>query len=138
MSVRPARPTERLGGEPEMRDERSHSWSTEPIQDLLRAVLRLRTLPEAESFFRDLCTLGELEAMAQRWQVAQLVDQGISYQEVSRRTGASTTTVTRVAHWLRHGEGGYRLALDRLRASGRRGSRSPSRPRGGSASPPST
>jgi TrpR-related protein YerC/YecD len=46
--------------------------------------------------------------------VAKLVDQGLPYHEVSRRTGASTTTVTRVAHWLRHGEDGYRLALDRL------------------------
>ena len=66
-----------------------------------------------ESFFRDLCTLSELEAMAHRWEVVQLLDQGLPYQEISRRTGASTTTVTRVAHWLRHGEGGYRAALDR-------------------------
>ena len=58
-------------------------------------------------------TRAELEAMAHRWQVAQLVDQGLPYLEISERTGASTTTVTRVAHWLRHGEGGYRLALDR-------------------------
>ena len=54
-----------------------------------------------------------------RWrtagQVARLVEQGLPYLEVAQRTGASTTTVTRVAHWLRHGEGGYRLALDRLR-----------------------
>ena len=50
--------------------------------------------------------------MAHRWQVARLVDEGLPYHEVSRRTGASTTTVTRVAHWLRHGEGGYRSALD--------------------------
>ena len=55
--------------------------------------------------------------MAHRWQAAQLVDQGLPYHEVARQTGASTTTVTRVAHWLRHGEGGYRLALDRQRRS---------------------
>jgi TrpR-related protein YerC/YecD len=53
--------------------------------------------------------------MTHRWQAAQLVDRGMPYHEVSRRTGASTTTVTRVAHWLRHGEGGYRLMLDRRR-----------------------
>ena len=69
--------------------------------------------PEVEAFFRDLCTLSELEAMAHRWQVARLVEQGLPYLEIAERTGASTTTVTRVAHWLRHGEGGYRLALDR-------------------------
>ncbi len=51
--------------------------------------------------------------MAHRWQVARLVDAGLPYQAVATQTGASTTTVTRVAHWLRHGEGGYRLALER-------------------------
>jgi TrpR-related protein YerC/YecD len=94
--------------------EQSHPWANEEIEDLLRTVLRLESLDEAERFFRDLCTLSELEAMAHRWQVAKLVDTGLPYHEVSRRTGASTTTVTRVAHWLRHGEDGYRLALDRL------------------------
>jgi TrpR-related protein YerC/YecD len=121
-----------------MQDERSHSWSTEPMQELLEAIVRLRSLEEAERFFRDLCTLSELEAMAQRWLVAQLVDQGIPYQEVSRRTGASTTTVTRVAHWLRHGEGGYRQAIDRLAESERSGSPSPSPRRAASASRRST
>ncbi|MGH3014916.1 MAG: YerC/YecD family TrpR-related protein, partial [Gaiellaceae bacterium] len=68
---------------------------------------------EVERFLRDLCTLSELQAMAHRWEVAKLVEQGLPYQEISRQTGASTTTVTRVAHWLRYGEGGYRLALER-------------------------
>ena len=81
--------------------------------DLFDAVKTLRTRAEVEHFLRDLCTLSELEAMAHRWQVARLLQQGLPYLEISERTGASTTTVTRVAHWLRHGEGGYRLALDR-------------------------
>jgi TrpR-related protein YerC/YecD len=96
-----------------MAEEQSHSWANDEIRDLLRTILALRSPNEAERFFRDLCTLAELEAMAHRWQVAKLVDEGLPYHEVSRRTGASTTTVTRVAHWLRHGEDGYRLALDR-------------------------
>jgi TrpR-related protein YerC/YecD len=83
------------------------------MRELFDAVLALETRGELERFFRDLCTLSELEAMAHRWQVARLVDRGLPYLEVSERTGASTTTVTRVAHWLKHGEGGYRLALDR-------------------------
>jgi TrpR-related protein YerC/YecD len=98
-----------------MAKEQSHRWASAEIEELLRTVLRLKSLEEAERFFRDLCTLSELEAMAHRWQVAKLVDEGLPYHEVSRRTGASTTTVTRVAHWLRHGEGGYRLAIDRGR-----------------------
>ena len=80
---------------------------------LRRRSSSLETPAEAERFFRDLCTLSELEAMAHRWQVARLLEQGLPYLEIAQRTGASTTTVTRVAHWLRHGEGGYRLALDR-------------------------
>jgi TrpR-related protein YerC/YecD len=98
-----------------MATEPDHPWATPEIRDLLETILALRSLDEAERFFRDLCTLSELEAMAHRWQVAKLVDSGLPYHEVSRATGASTTTVTRVAHWLRHGEGGYRLALDRAR-----------------------
>ena len=66
-----------------------------------------------EHFLRDLCTISELDAMAHRWQVAQLLDQGLTYTEVAKRAHASTTTVTRVAQWLRRGEGGYTLALKR-------------------------
>jgi TrpR-related protein YerC/YecD len=97
-------------------DTERHSWQTEDLRHLSRAILALRTPEEVERFLRDLCTIAELEAMGHRWAVAQLVDRGLPYLEVSQRTGASTTTVTRVAHWLRHGEGGYRLALDRTRS----------------------
>jgi TrpR-related protein YerC/YecD len=93
----------------------SHSWQTPEIQELCRAVASVRSEDEAGQVLRDLCTMSELEAMAHRWEVAQLLEEGLPYLEISRRTHASTTTVTRVAHWLRHGEGGYRLLLDRAR-----------------------
>ena len=96
-----------------MAERSRHPWETREMRELFNAMLALETRAELERFFRDLCTLSELEAMAHRWQVAQLVDRGLPYLEISDRTGASTTTVTRVAHWLKHGEGGYRLALDR-------------------------
>jgi TrpR-related protein YerC/YecD len=99
--------------------EADHPWVTDEIEDLSRAFASLRTVDEVERFLRDLCTLGELEAMAHRWQVAKQLDQGLPYHEVARRTQASTTTVTRVAQWLRRGEGGYRLALDRQRRRSR-------------------
>ncbi|MGH3011583.1 MAG: YerC/YecD family TrpR-related protein [Gaiellaceae bacterium] len=83
------------------------------MEDLFEAIQTLEEPEEIEHFLRDLCTLSELEAMAHRWEVVKLLDQGLPYQKIARRTGASTTTVTRVAHWLRHGEGGYRAALDR-------------------------
>src|ERR687884_504843 len=94
---------------------RHDEWRTTETNELFQAILSLETEAEAAAFFRDLCTLSELEAMAHRWQVARLVDQGLPYLEVARRTRASTTTVTRVSQWLRRGEGGYRLALDRQR-----------------------
>jgi len=86
------------------------------MRELSSAILALESREEVERFLRDLCTIAELEAMAHRWAVARLVEAGLPYTEVARRTGASTTTVTRVAHWLRHGEGGYRLALERTKA----------------------
>ena len=98
-----------------MADRGRHPWRTPEMNELFQAILELETRAEVEQFLRDLCTLAELEAMAQRWAVARQLDQGLPYVEVASRTGASTTTVTRVAHWLRHGEGGYRLALDRLK-----------------------
>ena len=84
------------------------------LWELFDAMTRLESSDEFADFLRDLCTRSELEAMAERWQVVRLIDQGISYREINRFTGASTTTVTRIAHWLKHGEGGYRRLLDRL------------------------
>ena len=98
-----------------MAAEPSHPWQTQEISELCEAVASLRNPAEAARFLRDLCTLSELEAMAHRWQVVRLLEAGVPYLEISRRTHASTTTVTRVAHWLRHGEGGYRLLLDRMK-----------------------
>ena len=59
-------------------------------------------------------TLPELEALTHRWQTALLLEQGMPYLEIAERVPTSTATVTRVAQWLRHGAGGYRLVLDRL------------------------
>lgn len=73
----------------------------------------MATGDELKRFLRDLCTLSELEALTHRWQTARLVDQGVPYHEVAQRVPTSTATVTRVAQWLRHGAGGYRLALER-------------------------
>ena len=73
----------------------------------------MKTADETAHLLRDLCTVSELDAMAHRWQVAQLLDEGLPYLEVAKRAHASTTTVTRVAQWLRRGEGGYGLALKR-------------------------
>ena len=77
--------------------------------------MRLDDRDEAARFVRDLCTLGELHDMGQRWAVARMLDQGLHYADISRLTGASTATITRIASWLHDGEGGYRAMLDRVR-----------------------
>lgn len=91
------------------------TWRTDDVTALLEAIVRLETVDDASSFVRDLCTLGELRDMAQRWAVVRLLADGLHYGEISRRTGASTATITRIASWLHHGEGGYRAMLDRLK-----------------------
>src|SRR5436309_15289296 len=97
----------------------AQDWRTPDIKALFGANLQLDDLTETRRFFRDLCTLTELHDIAQRWAVVRLLDGGLHYAEISRRTGASTATITRIASWLNHGEGGYRAMLDRLRESGR-------------------
>jgi len=93
------------------------AWRSADVESLLDALLSVETREEAAAFLRDLCTLGELRDLAQRWAVVRLLDAGLHYSEISRRTGASTATITRIASWLNHGEGGYRLLLDRIRRS---------------------
>ena len=96
--------------------EGRHEIEDIPGLDELAAVfLALRTPDEAKRFLRDLCTRGELEALAHRWQIVRLLDQGLPYLEIAERVHTSTATVTRVAQWLRHGAGGYTLALERTR-----------------------
>jgi TrpR-related protein YerC/YecD len=90
------------------------AWRTEEVDALLEAIVRLDDVDEAARFLRDLCTLGELRDLGMRWAVARLLHQGAHYAEISRRTGASTATITRIASWLHHGEGGYRAMLERL------------------------
>lgn len=85
------------------------------LASLAAALTTLRTPVEVSRFLRDLCTLPELEALAHRWQTVLLLEEGVPYVEIARRVPTSTATVTRVAQWLRHGTGGYGIALDRLR-----------------------
>ena len=93
----------------------------EATRELGAAVSVLRDSEEALRFLRDLCTVNELRELAARWEVARLLDDGISYHDISERTGASSATISRVNQWLRYGRDGYRLVLDRqARASRRR------------------
>lgn len=88
------------------------SWRREPWFKALTAAFRAcRTDEEIADFLRDVATLSELQALSERLEVARLLGRGLSYRQVAAQTGASTTTVTRVAHFLENGEGGYRRVL---------------------------
>ncbi|MBQ7277905.1 MAG: helix-turn-helix domain-containing protein [Clostridia bacterium] len=81
---------------------------------LFQGILALSNLEECYSFFEDLCTIQELKAMSQRFTVAKLLRQGITYTEVAKMTGASTATISRVNKSLAYGAGGYGDILDRI------------------------
>ena len=96
----------------------SVSGESEDIRELdalADAILSLSSSDELARFLRDLCTRAELEALAHRWLIARLLEEGLPYLAVAEQADASTTTVTRVSQWLHHGAGGYRLALDRTK-----------------------
>jgi TrpR-related protein YerC/YecD len=93
---------------------------SEDTRELARAILSLRDEDEALRFLRDVCTVTELRELSERWQVARLLDDGVSYVEIARQTGASSATISRVNQWLRYGRGGYRLVIDRLARKSKR------------------
>ena len=81
---------------------------------LFEAILALRDQEECRAFFQDLCTVAELKALAQRMEVAQLLDQGFIYNDILQRTGASSATISRVNRALQYGADGYKTVLPRL------------------------
>ncbi len=102
-----------------MRGPSKKNLNALPAKDekaLFDAFAGLNSGVEAARFLRDLATPAELEAFAERWRIARLLDEGVhSYRDISSMTGASTTTVARVARFLREeNHQGYRLVLDRL------------------------
>lgn len=91
-------------------------WKTKKLQAVAQALLLLKTEEEILSFLRDIATQEELRELANRWEVAQQLEAGKSYREIGQKMKVSTATITRIAYWLHHGEGGYRVALARLLA----------------------
>lgn len=84
---------------------------------LCAALLTLRSVEEVRAFFVDLCTPAELQALADRWSVVPLLQQGLPYREIHKLTGVSVTTIGRVARCLVTGNGGYGVAAERLRGN---------------------
>lgn len=102
---------------PHMRPERPAGAEKTEVganDPLFEAILKLRTAEECHAFFEDLCTIKEIQDLAQRYAVATMLRSGKNYQEVSKATGASTATICRVNKCLNYGSGGYRTVLDRV------------------------
>ncbi len=93
-------------------------FSMTKFDGLFEAVLKLQSVEECRRFFEDVCTIKELQAIAQRLDVAVMLSEGKNYQEISKQTGASTATISRVAKCLNYGAGGYDLVLDKERENG--------------------
>lgn len=85
------------------------------VNKFYNAILTLKSEEECAKFFDDICTIQEIEAIAQRFQVALLLDEGKSYVDVNKMTGASTATICRVSKCLNYGDGGYKTAIGRIK-----------------------
>ncbi len=82
---------------------------------LYEAILTLKDIDECHSFFEDLCTVAELRAMEQRFEVALLLSDGMIYNDILERTGASSATISRVNRALNYGADGYQRVLPRIK-----------------------
>ena len=87
-----------------------------PEHELYQAILKLQSVEECYNFFVDLCTVSEMKAMEQRFEVAKLLSQGMIYNDILERTGASSATISRVNRSLNYGTDTYRLLFERLAA----------------------
>ncbi len=90
------------------------NYNSESMNDLFRSILLLQNEDECRAFFEDLCTIKELQDMAQRLETARLLSEGKNYQEISREVGISSTTISRVSRCLNYGGGGYETVISRL------------------------
>lgn len=91
---------------------------TKEVDTLFEAILSLESVEECYSFFEDVCTIREILDIAQRLKAAKMLKNGENYTVISKETGMSTATISRVSKCLEYGEGGYELALERLARKG--------------------
>lgn len=92
-----------------------HNFKNKDTKSLIQALLSIKTESEAEKFLGDLLTPAEVAEFSNRWKVARMLDAKVSYEEIARVTGMSSTTIARISKWLTNGMGGYKLVLERLK-----------------------
>lgn len=85
------------------------------LDQLFKAILSLKDLEECYEFFDDLCTINEIQSLAQRLEVARMLQNGFTYHKIETETGASTATISRVKRCLNYGNDGYKMTLDRVK-----------------------
>lgn len=88
----------------------------ESVDRLFQTILNLETIEECYAYFDDICTIKEIQDLSQRLDTAILLDEGLSYQKITEQVDVSTATIGRVSKCLNYGSGGYRIAIDRLKA----------------------
>lgn len=84
------------------------------MDQLFKAILSLKDVEECYRFFDDLCTMGEVQSLAQRLEVARMLMEGFTYHKIEEETGASTATISRVKRCINYGNDGYQMTLDRV------------------------
>lgn len=88
----------------------------ELLDKLFEAILLLENTDECYRFFEDICTVAEIRSLAQRLEVAKMLQANHTYGDIAARTGASSATISRVKRSLNYGADGYKLVLNRLQA----------------------
>ena len=91
-----------------------YKFKNDAVDKLIEAILTLKTVDECYAFFDDACTIKEMESISQRFDVARNLCLGKSYADINKITGASTATICRVSKCINYGDGGYKLAIDRI------------------------
>lgn len=91
------------------------NYRSESIDRLFQAILTLESVEDCYTFFDDICTISEMQDMAQRLDTAFLLNEGKSYQTISQQVGVSTATIGRVSRCLNYGKGGYRSVIEKLK-----------------------
>lgn len=91
------------------------TYPSADMEELFEAIASIKDRKEAARFFRDLLTIAEITEFTNRWQMVKYLAEGkLSYADIAKKLHTSTTTVTRVSHWLRHGTGGYKAVAERM------------------------
>lgn len=98
--------------------EKNAIWDevAEKSPDLIKAFLSLKNEADLKAFFRDLMSERDLREFAMRWEVAKMLDAGVTYEKINEKTGAAMETISKISRWLKEGTGGYKMMIERMKS----------------------